>query len=112
MIIKLAILLAILLIVTGFRRLGVPARPPPARQPRPTPPHPPAPCGCTPGEGFAHLFSLWLRSYRFAVLRRSGQIRPALPWRHSLLDPGEHWCSSAARTTGTGCASRWSTCSS
>ena len=43
-----------------------------------------------PGKGFAHLFSLWLRWGRFAVLRRSGQIRQALPWRYSLLDPGEH----------------------
>jgi type IV secretion system protein VirD4 len=43
-----------------------------------------------PGKGFAHVFSLWLRWSRFAVLRRSGQIRPALPWRYSLLDPGEH----------------------
>jgi hypothetical protein len=43
-----------------------------------------------PGKGFAHLFSLWLRWSRFAVLRRSGQIRPALPWRYSLLDPAEH----------------------
>ena len=43
-----------------------------------------------PGKGFAHVFSLWLRWSRFAVLRRSGQIRPALPWRYSLLDPREH----------------------
>jgi hypothetical protein len=43
-----------------------------------------------PGKGFAHIFSLWLRWSRFAVLRRSGQIRPALPWRYSLLDPREH----------------------
>jgi type IV secretory pathway TraG/TraD family ATPase VirD4 len=43
-----------------------------------------------PGKGFAHLFSLWLRWSRFAVLRRSAQIRPSLPWRYSLLDPGEH----------------------
>ena len=43
-----------------------------------------------PGKGFAHLFSLWLRWGRFAALRRSGQIRPALPLRYSLLDPGEH----------------------
>ena len=43
-----------------------------------------------PGKGFAHLFSLRLRWSRFAVLRRSGQIRPALPWRYSLLDPGQH----------------------
>jgi hypothetical protein len=43
-----------------------------------------------PGKGFAHAFSLWLHWSRFAVLRRSGQIRPALPWRYSLMDPGEH----------------------
>jgi type IV secretion system protein VirD4 len=43
-----------------------------------------------PGKGFAHVFSLWLRWSRFAALRRSGQIRPALPLRYRLLDPGEH----------------------
>ena len=43
-----------------------------------------------PGKGFAHLFSLWLRWGRFAVLRRSGRIRPALPLRYRLLDPREH----------------------
>ena len=43
-----------------------------------------------PGKGFAHLFSLWLRWSRFAVLRRSGRIRPALPWWYRMLDPGEH----------------------
>jgi type IV secretory pathway TraG/TraD family ATPase VirD4 len=42
------------------------------------------------GKGFAHVFSLWLRWSRFAVLRRSGQIRPALPLRYRLIDPGEH----------------------
>ena len=31
-----------------------------------------------PGKGFAHIFSLWRRWSRFAVLRRSSQIRPAL----------------------------------
>src|SRR5216684_9259809 len=43
-----------------------------------------------PGKGFAHVVSLWLRWSRFAVLRRSGQIRPALPLRYSLLDSREH----------------------
>jgi hypothetical protein len=43
-----------------------------------------------PGKGFAHVFSLWLRWSRFAVLRRSGQIRPALPLRYRLIDPREH----------------------
>ena len=39
-----------------------------------------------PGKGFAHAFSLHLRWGRFAVLRRSGRIRPALPL--PLPDPG------------------------
>ena len=43
-----------------------------------------------PGKGFAHAFSLWLRWSRFAVLRRSRRIRPALPLRHRILDPREH----------------------
>ena len=43
-----------------------------------------------PGKGFAHLFSLWLRWGRFAALRRSSRIRPALPLRHRILDPREH----------------------
>ena len=43
-----------------------------------------------PGKGFAHAVSLHLRWSRFAVLRRSSRIRPALPWRYSLLDPGGH----------------------
>ena len=43
-----------------------------------------------PGKGFAHIFSLWLRWGRLAVLRRSGQIRPALPLRYRLIDSREH----------------------
>ena len=43
-----------------------------------------------PGKGFAHAFSLWLRWSRFAVLRRSGRIRRSLPLRYRFLDPGEH----------------------
>ena len=43
-----------------------------------------------PGKGFAHLFSLWLRWSRLAMLRQAGRIRPALPLRHCLLDPREH----------------------
>jgi hypothetical protein len=38
---------------------------------------------------FAHLFSLWVRWSRLAMLRR-GRIRPALPLRYRLLDPREH----------------------
>jgi type IV secretion system protein VirD4 len=43
-----------------------------------------------PGKGFAHLFSLWLRWGRVAMLRRSGRIRPALPLRYRLIDPRQH----------------------
>jgi hypothetical protein len=32
-----------------------------------------------PGKGFAHLFSLWLRWGRLAMLLRSGRIRAVLP---------------------------------
>jgi type IV secretory pathway TraG/TraD family ATPase VirD4 len=43
-----------------------------------------------PGKGFAHVFSLWLRWGRLAVLRRSSRIRPSLPLRYRLFDPREH----------------------
>ena len=89
MIIKLAILLAILLIVTGFAAWAfLPARHLPGNRARHLRIR--LHLRLHPGKGFAHLFSLWLRWSRFAVLRRSGQIRPALPWRYSLLDPREH----------------------
>jgi type IV secretion system protein VirD4 len=43
-----------------------------------------------PGKGFATAVSLWLRWSRLAALRRSGRIRPALPFLHRLLHPAEH----------------------
>ena len=43
-----------------------------------------------PGKGFAHIFSLWLRWGRFAVLRRAARIRPSLPLRYRIIDPREH----------------------
>ena len=89
MIIKLAILLAILLIVTGFAAWAfLPARHLPGNRARHLRIR--LHLRLHPGKGFAHIFSLWLRWSRFAVLRRSGQIRPALPCRYSLLDPREH----------------------
>ena len=89
MIIKLAILLAILLIVTGCAAWAfLPARHLPGNRARHLRIR--LHLRLHPGKGFAHIFSLWLRWSRFAVLRRSGQIRPALPLRYSLLDPGEH----------------------
>ena len=43
-----------------------------------------------PGKGFAHLVSLHLRWSRFAALRRSGRVRPALPLGYRFVDPREH----------------------
>jgi type IV secretion system protein VirD4 len=40
-----------------------------------------------PGKGFTHVFSLWLRWGRFAVLRRSGRIRAALPLWYRIAEP-------------------------
>ena len=89
MIIKLAILLAVLLIVAGFAAWAfLPARHLPGNRARHLRIR--LHLRLHPGKGFAHIFSLWLRWSRFAVLRRSGQIRPALRWRYSLLDPREH----------------------
>jgi hypothetical protein len=88
MITKLAILLVIVLIVAGFASWAfLPARYLPGNRARHLRIR--LHLRLHPGKGFAHLFSLWLRWSRFAVLRRSGQIRPALPWRYSLIDPGE-----------------------
>ena len=81
MIIKLVILLVIVLIVAAFTAWAfLPARHLPGNR---------APhlrirlhLRLHPGRGFAHVLSLWLRWSRFAVLRRSRQIRPSLPWRY------------------------------
>ena len=43
-----------------------------------------------PGKGFAHVFSLWLRWGRLAVLRRSGRIRAALPLWYRIAYPRQH----------------------
>ncbi len=89
MMIKLAILLAVVLIVAAFAAWAfLPARHLPGNRARHLRIR--LHLRLHPGKGFAHVFSLWLRWSRFAVLRRSGQIRPTLPWRHRLLDPGEH----------------------
>jgi hypothetical protein len=64
-----------------------------------------------PGKGFATLFGLQLRWGRLAALRRSGRIRPSLPWPVRALFQGSTRCSWGGRTTGTGCGCRWkSTC--
>src|SRR6202167_3838449 len=43
-----------------------------------------------PGKGFAHVFTLWLRWSRLAVLRRFGRIRRTLPLQYRLLHPASH----------------------
>ena len=90
MIIKYAIALAVLLAVRRrVLRLGVPARPVPARQPGPAPAarlH----LRLHPGKGFATVVGLWLRWGRLAALRRSGRIRRSLPLWQRMLAPGEH----------------------
>jgi type IV secretory pathway TraG/TraD family ATPase VirD4 len=40
-----------------------------------------------PGKGFAHVFSLWLRWGRLAVLRRSSRIRARLPLWYRIAEP-------------------------
>ena len=43
-----------------------------------------------PGKGFATVVALHLRWGRFAALRRSGRIRPSLPWRERAPVPSAH----------------------
>ena len=89
MIIKYAILLAIVLVLAGFATWAfLPARYLPGNRARHLRIR--LHLRLHPGKGFAHAFSLWLRWCRFAVLRRAGQIRPALPLRYRVLDPREH----------------------
>ena len=89
MIIKLAIALAVVLIVAAFAAWAfLPARHLPGNRARHLRIR--LHLRLHPGKGFAHAFSLHLRWSRFAVLRRSGRIRPALPLRYRFLDPREH----------------------
>jgi hypothetical protein len=86
MIVKLAILLVIVLIVAGFASWAfLPARYLPGNRARHLRIR--LHLRLHPGKGFAHAFSLWLRWSRFAVLRRSSQIRPALPCPALALQP-------------------------
>ena len=89
MIIKLAILLVVVLILAAFATWAfLPARHLPGNRARHLRIR--LHLRLHPGKGFTHAFSLWLRWSRFAVLRRSGRIRPALPLRYRFLDPREH----------------------
>src|SRR5437660_10921883 len=89
MIIKLAILLAVVLIVTGFAAWAfLPARHLPGNRARHLRIR--LHLRLHPGKGFAHIISVHLRWSRFAMLRRSARIRPNLPLRYRIADPAEH----------------------
>ena len=89
MMIKLAIVLAVVLIVAAFASWAfLPARYLPGNRARHLRIR--LHLRLHPGKGFAHLFSLHLRWGRLAALRRSARIRPALPLRYRLIDSREH----------------------
>ena len=107
MIIKLASLLAVVLIVAGFASWAfLPARHLPGNRARHLRIR--LHLRLHPGKGFAHLFSLWLRWSR---LRGAAPLRPDPPRPAvavQLPGPGRAlgvpW---AARSTGTACGFRW-----
>src|SRR5689334_18660800 len=89
MIIKLAILLALVLAVCGFTAWAfLPARHLPGNRARHLRIR--LHLRLHPGKGFAHTFSLHLRWGRLAALRRSSRIRPDLPLRYRMLDSRQH----------------------
>jgi len=89
MMIKLAIALAIVLIVAAsFAWAFLPARYLPGHRARHLRIR--LHLRLHPGKGFATIVGLWLRWGRLAVLRRSARIRPGLPLRYRILDPREH----------------------
>ena len=89
MMIKYAILLAIILVLAAlFAGAFLPARHLPGNRTRHLRIR--LHLRLHPGKGFAHVFSLWLHWGRLAMLRRAGRIRPALLLRYRLIDPREH----------------------
>jgi type IV secretion system protein VirD4 len=89
MMIKYAILLAILLAVAAFVSWGfLPARYLPGNRVRSFQLR--LHLRLHPGKGFASILGLWLRWGRLAALRRSGRIRPSLPLWYRAISPGEH----------------------
>jgi len=89
MIIKYAIVLAVVLIMVAFAAWAfLPARHLPGNRARHLRVR--LHLRLHPGKGFAHAFSLHLRWSRLAMLRRSSRIRPALPLRYRIIDPREH----------------------
>ena len=89
MIIKYAIVLAVVLILAAFAVWAfLPARHLPGNRARHLRIR--LHLRLHPGKGVAHSFSLHLRWGRCAALRRSGRIRPSLPLRYRLIDSREH----------------------
>ena len=89
MMIKYAILLAILLAVAAFVSWGfLPARYLPGNRVRSMRLR--LHLRLHPGKGFASILGLWLRWGRLAALRRSGRIRRSLPLWYRAISPGEH----------------------
>jgi hypothetical protein len=89
MVIKLAILPAIVLMVAAFAEWAfLPARYLPGNRVRHLRIR--LHLRLHPGKGFAHVFSLWLRWGRLATLRRSSRIRPSLPLLYRFVDPRQH----------------------
>jgi len=89
MILKLAILLAVVLFLAAFAAWAfLPARYLPGNRARHLRIR--LHLRLHPGKGFAHVFSLHLRWGRLAALRRSARIRPSLPLRYRLADSRQH----------------------
>src|SRR5437016_8665854 len=89
MIIKLAIALIVVLVVVAFATWAfLPARHLPGNRARHLRIR--LHLRLRPGKGFAHVFSLWLRWGRLAVLCRSGRIRAMLPFWYRIADPAAH----------------------
>ena len=107
--IKVAILLAIVLIVAAFARWAfLPARHLTGNRARHLRIR--LHLRLHPGKGFANV-QLVAALGRLAALRRSSRIRPSLPMCYRFVDPRQHAVFLAALITGTACAFRWrSTC--
>ena len=81
-------LIVIILLAAAFRWAFVPTRYLPGNRARHL--HIRLHLRLHPGRGFAHIFSLWLRWGRLAMLCRSARIRAALPLRYRIVDPAAH----------------------
>lgn len=87
--IKLAVLLAILMVVAGCAKWALlPTRHLPGNRVRYLRIR--LHLRLHPGKGFVPVFSLWLRWGRLAALRRSSRIRASLALPHRLLDSRQH----------------------